>query len=450
MLPLALDNLSPLPPQDSPTSSVAPQPRRSRTTCDRPVRRPRATRRRPTRARPRARPTDKTRTTPATSPPLRRIFSPKPTRRPTRADPRRKDRTPAAARETKPRREMGKRLPRTRKGDGKDDAAPTVELSAAAAAAQASALPAPTANAKPEFVPAAQIAAPGLSGNAALGLARNMQSAPGQAGSGTPIPVPQEKASLLQTQLVVGAGVAAKTAAVDVPADSVATTQTHSTNNATQVPGQSEQTTAILQSTASITSLPSAPSSASSPAVTTAVAAVAAAIVPAGASAPEESETPHQLPGRADAALAIDNVSAAASPAPQNLPPAAAIASNAVVAVQTAATAVAEGDSTSTKTGPAERTIATDGVGAAKPAGTDGPNPTGAAAHGSTSQPAQASTSLGSPKSGAIVQADRVRFVQRVEQAFQSMSAGGGTVRLKLSPPELGSMRWKSRSATGR
>ncbi len=34
-----------------------------------------------------------------------------------------------------------------------------------------------------------------------------------------------------------------------------------------------------------------------------------------------------------------------------------------------------------------------------------------------------------------------VRFVQRVERAFAAMNNGGGTVRLKLSPPELGSLR---------
>jgi flagellar hook-length control protein FliK len=34
-----------------------------------------------------------------------------------------------------------------------------------------------------------------------------------------------------------------------------------------------------------------------------------------------------------------------------------------------------------------------------------------------------------------------VRFVQRVERAFAAMSDGGGTVRLKLNPPELGSVR---------
>ncbi len=33
------------------------------------------------------------------------------------------------------------------------------------------------------------------------------------------------------------------------------------------------------------------------------------------------------------------------------------------------------------------------------------------------------------------------RFVQRVERAFAAMSDRGGTVRLRLSPPELGSLR---------
>jgi flagellar hook-length control protein FliK len=37
-------------------------------------------------------------------------------------------------------------------------------------------------------------------------------------------------------------------------------------------------------------------------------------------------------------------------------------------------------------------------------------------------------------------QVDSTRFVQRVEQAFAAMSDKGGTLRLKLSPPELGSV----------
>jgi flagellar hook-length control protein FliK len=38
-------------------------------------------------------------------------------------------------------------------------------------------------------------------------------------------------------------------------------------------------------------------------------------------------------------------------------------------------------------------------------------------------------------------QVDGARFMQRVERAFAAMSEGGGTIRLKLSPPELGSVR---------
>ncbi len=60
---------------------------------------------------------------------------------------------------------------------------------------------------------------------------------------------------------------------------------------------------------------------------------------------------------------------------------------------------------------------------------------------------AQNSTAAGSGSSTTqtadttLSQADRVRFVQRVEQAFQDMSGQGGSIRLRLSPPELGSLR---------
>ncbi len=40
----------------------------------------------------------------------------------------------------------------------------------------------------------------------------------------------------------------------------------------------------------------------------------------------------------------------------------------------------------------------------------------------------------------SLSQADRVRFVQRVEQVFQDLDGQGGSVRLRLSPPELGSL----------
>lgn len=41
----------------------------------------------------------------------------------------------------------------------------------------------------------------------------------------------------------------------------------------------------------------------------------------------------------------------------------------------------------------------------------------------------------------AQAQVDRARFIRRVSQAFQAASDRGGTVRLRLHPPELGSLR---------
>jgi flagellar hook-length control protein FliK len=50
---------------------------------------------------------------------------------------------------------------------------------------------------------------------------------------------------------------------------------------------------------------------------------------------------------------------------------------------------------------------------------------------------------------GNVSQADRVRFVQRVEQAFQDFNGQVGSVRLRLSPPELGSLQIEIRVAKG-
>ncbi len=47
-------------------------------------------------------------------------------------------------------------------------------------------------------------------------------------------------------------------------------------------------------------------------------------------------------------------------------------------------------------------------------------------------------------------QADRVRFVQRVARAFESAAERGGTVRLRLHPPELGSLRIELTIRNGR
>jgi flagellar hook-length control protein FliK len=57
------------------------------------------------------------------------------------------------------------------------------------------------------------------------------------------------------------------------------------------------------------------------------------------------------------------------------------------------------------------------------------------------SQGSQSNGSASNPEGGESTQLDRVRFVQRVARAFQSMGERGGTIRLRLSPPELGSLR---------
>jgi flagellar hook-length control protein FliK len=58
----------------------------------------------------------------------------------------------------------------------------------------------------------------------------------------------------------------------------------------------------------------------------------------------------------------------------------------------------------------------------------------------SATQPSQqAAKPAGVDAASASDQADRVRFVQRVARAFES-ATDGGTVRLRLSPPELGSL----------
>lgn len=59
---------------------------------------------------------------------------------------------------------------------------------------------------------------------------------------------------------------------------------------------------------------------------------------------------------------------------------------------------------------------------------------------GSAASKAAAAMSQGSGDEAGS-QFNRVRFVQRVEQAFAAIGERGGSLRLKLSPPELGSLR---------
>jgi flagellar hook-length control protein FliK len=57
---------------------------------------------------------------------------------------------------------------------------------------------------------------------------------------------------------------------------------------------------------------------------------------------------------------------------------------------------------------------------------------------GSSTANSSTGTSDGNPIASGV---DRVRFVQRVARAFQTVGTSGGSVRLRLSPPELGSVR---------
>ncbi len=58
-----------------------------------------------------------------------------------------------------------------------------------------------------------------------------------------------------------------------------------------------------------------------------------------------------------------------------------------------------------------------------------------------TGQISQFSTSRQTANGTQNVRVDRARFVQRVAKAFQAMGNRSGSVRIRLSPPELGSLR---------
>lgn len=78
---------------------------------------------------------------------------------------------------------------------------------------------------------------------------------------------------------------------------------------------------------------------------------------------------------------------------------------------------------------------------AAEPAGSAAP------VAGDAHQPSRTNTvpPRGAPRSGAnpdgLTSAERMRFIQRVGRAFQRIGETGGQLRLRLSPPELGSLK---------
>jgi len=69
------------------------------------------------------------------------------------------------------------------------------------------------------------------------------------------------------------------------------------------------------------------------------------------------------------------------------------------------------------------------------------------ATHGTNAAGGDSSTAAAADADLSV--ADRVRFVQRVEQAIQGLSDQGGSLRLRLSPPELGSLHIEISVAKG-
>jgi len=67
-----------------------------------------------------------------------------------------------------------------------------------------------------------------------------------------------------------------------------------------------------------------------------------------------------------------------------------------------------------------------------------GQTPASASAAQSTDSPSGLSPATASSSAGEV---DRVKFLQRVSSAFRAADEQGGQIRLRLSPPELGSMR---------
>lgn len=65
----------------------------------------------------------------------------------------------------------------------------------------------------------------------------------------------------------------------------------------------------------------------------------------------------------------------------------------------------------------------------------------GASAEGPAGSSARSASASRAPESPDVAAADRVRLVQRVARAFEAAGARGGTIRIRLHPPELGALR---------
>lgn len=109
--------------------------------------------------------------------------------------------------------------------------------------------------------------------------------------------------------------------------------------------------------------------------------------------------------------------------------PVAAVPTGAITAAQAGAVDATSRDS---EAGTSEPKPAPLGVNPVDPGGSD--------RVGSSGEPQSGTTSPGRLGAG-LDQVDRVRFVQRIARAFESLGARGGTIRMRLHPPELGSLQ---------
>ena len=142
---------------------------------------------------------------------------------------------------------------------------------------------------------------------------------------------------------------------------------------------------------------------------------------------------------------AIDPGAPGQTPVPAPAPP----AEQAAAATTTTSTDATAGGATAAREQRAKAAVDALASTGSGDNGTTGPTQSGNA---NSTAPITASSSANNPTATSgttaahsaetnLSQADRVRFVQRVEQAFQDVNSQGGSVRLRLSPPDLGSLK---------
>jgi flagellar hook-length control protein FliK len=124
-------------------------------------------------------------------------------------------------------------------------------------------------------------------------------------------------------------------------------------------------------------------------------------------------------------------------------------AANAVAATQAAAPLAASGAAASSTvasvgSGAAVSAAAQGATASAAPVGAGlaaGPTATGPTATGGSASATRNAGSATADSADNSSGVDRVRFVQRVARAFQTVGDQGGTLRLRLSPPDLGTVK---------